>query len=76
MTCGLFLILHHVLCVLAIDPGTSTECIETPVCEEPGHYSELKETKHLKYRFVVETDAKDLSDFIFYFLLTFVLALL
>src|ERR1044071_5453153 len=38
MTCGLFLILHHVLCVLAIDPGTSTECIETPVCEEPGRY--------------------------------------
>ena len=38
MTCGLFLILHHVLCVLAIDPGTSTECTETPVCEEPGRY--------------------------------------
>ena len=29
MPCGLFLILHHVLCVLAIDPGTSTECTET-----------------------------------------------
>ena len=39
MTCGLFLILHHVLCVLAIDPGTSTECTETPVCEEPGRYT-------------------------------------
>src|SRR3954465_1226143 len=34
----IFLILHHVLCVLAIDPGTSTECTETPVCEEPGRY--------------------------------------
>src|ERR1041385_5972583 len=39
MTCGLFLILHHVLCVLAIDPGTSTECTETPVCDEPGRYT-------------------------------------
>ena len=38
MTGGLFLILHHVLSVLAIDPGTSTECTETPVCEEPGRY--------------------------------------
>src|SRR3954467_13171959 len=38
MTCGLFLILHRVLCVLAIDPGTSTECTETPVCDEPGRY--------------------------------------
>ena len=28
----------YVLCVLAIDPGTSTECTETPVCEEPGRY--------------------------------------
>src|SRR4051812_20746560 len=51
MTCGLFLILHHVLCVLAIDPGTSTECTDTPVCEEPGRYNkadtlldDLKET--------------------------------
>ena len=26
-------------CVLAIDPGTSTECTETPVFEEPGRYS-------------------------------------
>ena len=42
MTCGLFLILHHVLCVLAIDPGTSTECTETPVCDEPGRYINLK----------------------------------
>src|SRR3954469_9063309 len=40
MTCGLFLILHHVLCVLAVDTGTSTECTETPVCEEPGRYIE------------------------------------
>src|ERR1043165_3511801 len=38
MTCGLFLILHRVLCVLAIDPETSTECTETPVCDEPGRY--------------------------------------
>ena len=29
MTCGLFLILHLVLCVLAIDPGTSTVSTET-----------------------------------------------
>ena len=29
---------------------------------------ELKETKRLKYRFVVETGAKDLSDFSCYFL--------
>src|SRR4051812_36694206 len=41
MACGLFLILHHVLCVLATDPGTSTECTETPVCDEPGHYMDL-----------------------------------
>ena len=41
MTCGLFLILHLVLFVLAIDPGTSTECTETPVCEEPGRYMSL-----------------------------------
>src|SRR4051812_21891543 len=39
MRCGLCLILHHVLCVLAIDQGTSTECTETPVCEEPGRYT-------------------------------------
>ena len=31
MTCGLFLILHHVLCVLAIDPGTSTVSTETRI---------------------------------------------
>ena len=29
---------------------------------------ELKETKRLKYRFVVETGAKDLSDLISYFM--------
>ena len=39
MTCGLFSILHIVLCVLAIDPGTSTECTETLVCDEPGRYT-------------------------------------
>src|SRR4051812_33987604 len=39
MTCGLFLILHHVLCVLAIDPGTSTECTETWILSESGRYS-------------------------------------
>src|SRR4051812_36827562 len=41
MTCGLFLILHRVLCVLAIDPGTSTECTETPVCDESGRYNQF-----------------------------------
>ena len=35
----LFLILHLVLCVLDIDPGTSTECTETPVCDGPGRYT-------------------------------------
>src|SRR3954471_4776375 len=43
MTCDLFLILYHVLCVLAIDPGTSTECTETPVCDESGRYRSLTE---------------------------------
>src|SRR4051812_13993533 len=38
MTCGLFLILHHVLCVLAIDPGTSTECTETWIPSESDRY--------------------------------------
>ena len=42
MTCGLFSILHRVLCVLAIDPGTSTECTETPVCDESGRYTEAR----------------------------------
>src|ERR1041385_2151543 len=39
MTCGLFLILHLVLCVRAIDPGTSTECTETWILTESGRYS-------------------------------------
>src|ERR1041385_2338470 len=38
MTCGLFWILNHVLCVLAIDPGTSTECTETWILSESGRY--------------------------------------
>src|SRR4051812_32243772 len=38
MTCGLFLILHHVLCVLAIGPGTSTEFTETWILSESGRY--------------------------------------
>src|ERR1041385_2881007 len=38
MTCGLFSILHRVLCVLAIDPGTSTECTETWTLSESGRY--------------------------------------
>src|ERR1041385_2367916 len=38
MTSGLFLILHHVLCVLAIDPATSTECTETWILSESGRY--------------------------------------
>src|SRR3954463_5429879 len=41
MTCGLFLILHHVLCVLAFDPGTSTECIETWILSESGRYNHI-----------------------------------
>ena len=38
MTCGLFLILHHVLRVLAIDPWTSTECTETSILTGSGRY--------------------------------------
>ena len=38
MTCGLFLILHHVRCVLAIDPGTSTVNTETSILSESGRY--------------------------------------
>ena len=38
MTCGLFLILHHVLCVLAIDPGTSTVSTETSILTGSGRY--------------------------------------
>ena len=58
MTCGLFLILHHVLCVLAIDPGTSTVSTETPILTGSGLVNNLCLVKILMLKFVMSHSLK------------------
>ena len=61
----LFLILHHVLCVLAIDPGTNTECTETPICEEPCRSRWYQSPCYL-YRDPRKWIGKDIGTKVFY----------